>query len=50
MKQYEYYSFFGKHGDETDKQLDKLGAGGWEAFAIVPHEDGIVVYLRRVRQ
>lgn len=47
MKQYEYYSFFGKHGDETNQTLDKLGKDGWEAFAVVPLFNKIVVYLKR---
>ena len=47
MKKYEYYSFYGTHGDETDRQLDNLGELGWMAYAIVPYESGIVVYLRR---
>ena len=47
MKQYEYYSFFGRHGDEADQMLDKLGKEGWEAYAIVPAGISIVVYLKR---
>lgn len=47
MKKFEYYSFFDEHGDDTDRYLDDLGKQGWEAFAIVPHEDGIAVYLKR---
>ena len=46
MKKFEYYSFWGNHGDGTDQMLDELGKQGWEAFAVVPHEDKIVVYLK----
>jgi hypothetical protein len=50
MKKFEYYSFFGIHGDTTNEHLDKLGKAGWEAFAAVPHEDKIVVYLKREKR
>ncbi len=50
MRRFEYYSFFGKHGDETDQMLDDLGEQGWEAFAIIPDGDCLAVYLRREKQ
>lgn len=50
MKKFEYYSFSGKHGDETNQILDELGKDGWEAYAIVPDDQGIVVYLKREKQ
>ena len=50
MKQFEYYSFIGRHGDTTDRMLDKLGQDGWEAYAIVPDCPDIVVYLKREKQ
>lgn len=50
MKKFEYYSFSGLHGDTTDRMLDKLGKDGWEAFAMVPDDQGIVIYLKREKQ
>lgn len=48
MKKFEYYTFYGKHGDETDRMLDHLGNDGWEAFAIVPcGVEMLVYYLKR---
>ena len=50
MKKFEYYSFSGKHGDETNQILDKLGMDGWVAFEIVPDGEEIVIYLKREKQ
>lgn len=50
MKKFEYYSFYGNHGSTTDEYLDELGEDGWEAYAIVPNGDTIVVYLKREKQ
>lgn len=50
MKKFEYYSFFGIHGDTTNEHLDKLGKAGWEAYAVVPNGDTIVVYLKREKR
>ena len=50
MKKFEYYSFSGKYGDDTDQTLDKLGKDGWEAFGIVPDGEEIVIYLKREKQ
>lgn len=47
MKKFEYYNIYGKHGDEIDRELDRLGESGWEAFAVVPDSEGIVIYLKR---
>lgn len=47
MKKFEYYSFHGTHGDDADRYLDDLGSQGWEAYAILPYDSGIVVYLKR---
>ena len=46
MKKFEYYSFYGTHGDTTNEYLDELGKDGWEAYAVVPNGDTIVVYLK----
>lgn len=50
MKKFEYYSFFGTHGDTTNEYLDELGKDGWEAYAVVPNGDTIVVYLKREKR
>ena len=50
MKQFEYYSFCGYPGDEVDQTLDDLGIEGWEAFAIIPQGEQILVYLKRELQ
>ena len=47
MKKFEYYSFYGTHGDATNMFLDELGKCGWEAFAAIPKDGGIVVYLKK---
>lgn len=47
MKKFEYYALYGKHGDYIDQLLDSYGDAGWEAFAVVPDGDGIVIYLKR---
>lgn len=47
MKKFEYYSFYGAYGDNTDNYLDDLGKYGWEAFAMIPRDSGFVVYLKR---
>lgn len=47
MKKFEYYSFNGIHGDAADEYLDELGKSDWEAYAVVPNGDTIVVYLKR---
>lgn len=47
MKKFEYYSFYGTDGDMTDYYLDDLGKDGWEAFAIIPRNGGLLVYLKR---
>lgn len=47
MKKFEYYSFFGTHGDTTNEYLDELGDSGWEAVAMIPKNSGFVVYLKR---
>ena len=50
VKKFEYYSFCGTHGDTTNEYLDELGTDGWEAYAVVPNGDTIVVYLKREKQ
>lgn len=50
MKQFEYYSFFGTHGDTTNEFLNELGTDGWEVCSIVPNGDTIVAYLKREKQ
>lgn len=50
MKKFEYYSFHGTHGNATNEFLDELGKDGWEAYAVVPNGDTIVVYLKREKQ
>ncbi len=50
MKKFEYYSFLGTHGDTTNEYLDELDKDGWEAYAVVPNGDTIVVYLKREEQ
>lgn len=47
MKKFEYYTIYGRYGDDMDCELDRLGECGWEAFAVVPDDSGVVVYLKR---
>ena len=47
MKKFEYFSFYGIGDDKIDNYLNHLGADGWEAFAIIPRNSGVVVYLKR---
>lgn len=47
MKKFEYYSFFATTQDEIDRTLDKLGALGWEVYAILPNGRATIVYLKR---
>lgn len=50
MKKFEYYTIYGKHGDEMNRALDRYGAEGWEAFAVVPYETGVVIYFKREKR
>lgn len=50
MKKFEYYTIYGKHGDEINRMLDRYGAEGWEAFAVVPYETGVVIYFKREKR
>ena len=47
MKKFEYFSFYGIGDDKIDNYLNNIGADGWEAFAIIPRNRGVVVYLKR---
>ena len=47
MKKFEYYEIFPRTGEDITELLDHYGEDGWEAFSILPHGNGIVIYLKR---
>lgn len=47
MKKFEYYEIFPRAGEDIIELLDHYGEDGWEAFSILPHVNGIVIYLKR---
>lgn len=50
MKKFEYYSIHLRPNEDAVQVLDCYGKDGWEAYAIVPNGDTIVVYLKREKR
>lgn len=47
MKKFEYYEISPRTGEDIIELLDRYGEAGWEEFSILPHGNGIDIYLKR---